>query len=58
MGLSEYLVVVGNMGGGVQIPQKAELRSRDIYCMDSLRDSSAGPTSYIMIRHCKIFIII
>jgi hypothetical protein len=26
--------------------------------MDPLRNSGADPTSYIMIRHCKIFIII
>ena len=48
---------VGHMGG-VQLPQKAEIMSGDIYYMDCLRNSGADPTSYIMIRHRNIFIII
>ena len=55
MGLSEYLEGLGHMGGE-QLPQKAEVMSGDFHCVDSLRNN--GATSYIMIRHCNIFIIL
>ena len=55
MGLSEYLKGLGHMGGE-QLPQKAEVMSGDFHCVDSLRNN--GATSYIMIRHCNIFIIL